>query len=192
MSIFNVISLLGGLSLFLYGMRVMGDGLKKNSSSTLKKVLARVTNNAVKGFLLGVLVTALIQSSKATIVLTAGLVGAGMLTLRQSIGIVLGANVGTTATGQIIRLLDLNASGGAQWLNFLKPDTLAPIAALIGIVLGNLLSMLFAVWIDFTFQFSTGAILLAFLFSASVGIIFGWAPARKASRLNPIDALRSM
>ena len=135
MSIFNVISLLGGLSLFLYGMRVMGDGLKKNSSSTLKKVLARVTNNAVKGFLLGVLVTALIQSSKATIVLTAGLVGAGMLTLRQSIGIVLGANVGTTATGQIIRLLDLNASGGAQWLNFLKPDTLAPIAALIGIVL---------------------------------------------------------
>ena len=135
MSIFNVITLLGGLSLFLYGMRVMGDGLKKNSSSTLKKVLARVTNNALKGFLLGVLVTALIQSSKATIVLTAGLVGAGMLTLRQSIGIVLGANVGTTATGQIIRLLDLNASGGAQWLNFLKPDTLAPIAALIGIVL---------------------------------------------------------
>ncbi len=135
MSVFNVISLLGGLSLFLYGMRVMGDGLKKNSSSALKKVLARVTNNALKGFLLGVLVTALIQSSKATIVLTAGLVGAGMLTLRQSIGIVLGANVGTTATGQIIRLLDLNTNGGAQWLNFLKPDTLAPIAALIGIVL---------------------------------------------------------
>ena len=74
----------------------------------------------------------------------------------------------------------------------LEAVMLSLLGGLIGIVLGNLLSMLFAVWIDFTFQFSTGAILLAFLFSASVGIIFGWAPARKASRLNPIDALRSM
>lgn len=135
MSIFDCISLLGSLGLFLYGMRVMGDGLKKNNGSAMQKALERVTNSTFKSFLLGVLVTALIQSSKATIILTAGLVATGMLTLRQSVGIVLGANVGTTITGQIIRLMDLNGSGGSQWLNFFKPDTLAPFAALVGIVL---------------------------------------------------------
>ena len=135
MSIMNIISLLGGLALFLYGMRIMGDGLKQSNSGAMQKVLSKVTNNPLNGFLLGLLVTALIQSSTATIVLVAGLVGAGILTLRQSVGIVLGANVGTTVTGQIIRLLDLNASGGAQWLNFLKPNTLAPIAAVLGIIL---------------------------------------------------------
>ncbi len=134
MSIFDCISLLGSLGLFLYGMRVMGDGLKKNNGTAMQKALERVTNNSFKGFLLGVLVTALIQSSKATIVLTAGLVASGMLTLRQSVGIVLGANVGTTITGQIIRLMDLNGSGGSQWINFFKPATLAPFAALLGIV----------------------------------------------------------
>lgn len=135
MSIFNVISLLGGLALFLYGMRIMGDGLKKNTGAAMQKALSKVTNNAFKGFVLGLLVTALIQSSTATIVLTAGLVGAGLLTLRQSVGIVFGANVGTTVTGQIIRLMDLNASGAANWLNVFKPDTLAPIAALLGIIM---------------------------------------------------------
>ena len=134
MDIFQVISLLGGLAMFLYGMRLMGDSLKENSSGTLKKVMGKVTDNAFKAFLLGVLVTALIQSSTATIVITAGLVGAGILTLRQSLGIIVGANVGTTVTGQIIRLLDVDGSGSA-WLRFLQPSTLAPIALIIGIVL---------------------------------------------------------
>ena len=134
MTIFNVISLFGGLSLFLYGMRLMGDGLKKGSSSALKAALEKVTNNPIMGFLLGLLVTAVIQSSTATIVLTSGLVGSGLLTLRQSIGVILGANVGTTVTAQIIRLLDVNA-GPASWVNFFKPATLAPLAAILGIFL---------------------------------------------------------
>ena len=134
MDIFNIISLLGGLALFLYGMRLMGDSLKENSSGTLKKAMSKVTNNPVKAFVLGVLVTALIQSSTATIVITAGLVGAGILTLHQSLGIIIGANVGTTVTGQIIRLLDLDASGGSSILRFFQPSTLAPVALIVGIV----------------------------------------------------------
>ena len=134
MDIFNMISLLGGLAMFLYGMRLMGDSLKENSSGTLKRIMGKVTDNPLKAFLLGVLVTALIQSSTATIVITAGLVGAGILTLHQSLGIIIGANVGTTVTGQIIRLLDIDASGTSV-LRFFQPSTLAPIALIIGIVL---------------------------------------------------------
>ena len=134
MDIFDVISLLGGLAMFLYGMRLMGDSLKENSSGTLKRAMEKVTNNPFKAFLLGIFVTALIQSSTAMIVITAGLVGAGILTLRQSLGIIVGANVGTTVTGQIIRLLDIDSSGAA-WLRFFQPSTLAPLALIIGIVL---------------------------------------------------------
>ena len=133
MTIFNIITLFGGLALFLYGMRLMGDGLKKGSTDALKRAMEKVTNSPLTGFFLGLAVTAVIQSSTATIVLTSGLVGAGILTLRQSIGIILGANVGTTVTGQIIRLLDVNASA-ASWLNLFKPSTLAPLAAVIGIL----------------------------------------------------------
>ena len=134
MDIFNVISLLGGLAMFLYGMRLMGDSLKQNSSGTLKVAMGKVTDNPLKAFILGLLVTALIQSSTATIVITAGLVGAGILTLHQSLGIIIGANVGTTVTGQIIRLLDIDASGTSV-LRFFQPSTLAPIALIVGIVL---------------------------------------------------------
>ena len=134
MDIFDVISLLGGLAMFLYGMRLMGDSLKENSSGALKRAMEKVTNNPVKAFFLGMLVTALIQSSTAMIVITAGLVGAGILTLHQALGIIVGANVGTTVTGQIIRLLDVDASG-AMWLRFFQPSTLAPIALILGMVL---------------------------------------------------------
>lgn len=134
MSVFDVISLFGGLAMFLYGMRLMGDALKENSSGTLKAAMEKVTNNPLKAFVLGLLVTALIQSSTATIVITAGLVGAGILTLHQSLGIIIGANVGTTVTGQIIRLLDVDASG-ASWLQVFQPSTLAPIALILGMVL---------------------------------------------------------
>ena len=133
MTIFNLIALFGGLALFLYGMRLMGDGLKKGSSDAFKSAMEKVTNNPLVGFLLGLGVTAVIQSSTATIVLTSGLVGAGILSLHQSIGVILGANVGTTVTGQIIRLLDVNASD-TSLLNFFKPSTLAPLASIIGIL----------------------------------------------------------
>ena len=136
MKVFDVISLLGGLAMFLYGMRLMGDALKENSSGTLKIAMGKVTNNPFKAFILGLLVTALIQSSTATIVITAGLVGAGILTLHQSLGIIIGANVGTTVTGQIIRLLDVNSTGtGSVLLQFFQPSTLAPVALVLGMVL---------------------------------------------------------
>ena len=134
MSIFDILSLLGGLAMFLYGMRLMGDSLKESNSGALKNIMEKVTDNQFKAFLLGIGVTALIQSSTATIVITSGLVAAGILTLHQSLGIIVGANVGTTVTGQIIRLLDLNAEGNS-FLRFFQPSTLAPIALIIGIVL---------------------------------------------------------
>lgn len=134
MSIFDVLTLFGGLAMFLYGMRLMGDALKEGSSGALKRALEGVTNNTFKAFLLGVAVTAVIQSSTATIVITSGLVAAGILSLKQSLGIVIGANVGTTVTGQIIRLIGLNDSS-AGWLQFFKPSTLAPLALIMGIVL---------------------------------------------------------
>lgn len=134
MSIFDVITLFGGLAMFLYGMRLMGNSLRESSSGTLKVAMEKVTNNPIKAFLLGVFVTAVIQSSTATIVITAGLVGAGIITLKQSLGIIIGANVGTTVTGQIIRLLDVDASG-SSWLQIFKPSTLAPLALILGIIL---------------------------------------------------------
>lgn len=133
-TIITAIKLLGGLAMFLYGMEVMGDGLKQGSGTVLKNVLGKLTQNAVLGVLTGALVTAVIQSSTATIVLTVGLIGAGILNLRQAVTIVLGANIGTTVTAQIIRLMDIDSSGGSI-LAFFKPDTLAPIALIIGIIL---------------------------------------------------------
>ncbi len=131
---YKIIALLGGLAMFLYGMRVMGDGLKSCSGSAMKAALAKVTSRPALGFLLGTLVTCMIQSSTATIVLTVGLVGAGFLTFRQSIGIVLGANVGTAITAQIIRLMDVQA-GTTSLLYLFNADNLAPIALILGIVL---------------------------------------------------------
>ncbi len=134
MNIFNAITLFGGLAMFLYGMRLMGDGLKTSSSGPLKKAMERVTQTPLKAFFLGVAVTAVIQSSKATIVLTSGLVGAGIISLQQSLGIIIGANVGTTVTGQIIRLLDVS-SPGSWFLQLLTPAALASLALIIGIVI---------------------------------------------------------
>lgn len=134
MTIFDVLALFGGLALFLYGMRLMGDGLKESSSGALKKALESVTNNPFKAFLLGVGVTAVIQSSTATIVITSGLVAAGLISLHQSLGIIVGANVGTTVTGQILRAMGIN-NNSATILQFFKPSTLAPIALIIGIIL---------------------------------------------------------
>ncbi len=132
-TILMIIKLLGGLAMFLYGMEIMGDGLKQGSGTALKNVLGKLTQNVVLGLITGTLVTAVIQSSTATIVLTVGLIGAGILNLRQAVSIVLGANIGTTITAQIIRLMDIESSGFSL-LTFLKPDTLAPIALVIGIV----------------------------------------------------------
>ncbi len=132
--IMMAVKLLGGLAMFLYGMEIMGDGLKQGSGTALKNVLGKLTHNVVLGVLTGALVTAVIQSSTATIVLTVGLIGAGILNLRQAVSIVMGANIGTTVTAQIIRLMDIESSGGSI-LTFFKPDFLAPVALILGIVL---------------------------------------------------------
>lgn len=132
--ILTTIKLLGGLAMFLYGMEVMGDGLKQGSGNALKNVLGKLTHNVLLGVLTGTLVTAVIQSSTATIVLTVGLLGAGILNLKQAVSIVMGANIGTTVTAQLIRLMDIDSSGPSL-LTFFKPDTLAPVALIIGIIL---------------------------------------------------------
>ncbi len=133
-TVLTIIALLGGLAMFLYGMEIMGDGLKQSSGGALKAFLGKLTHNAFLGLLTGMVVTAIIQSSTATIVLTVGLIGAGILSLKQAVSIVLGANIGTTVTAQIIRLMDIDSTGNTM-MAFFKPDTLAPIALVIGIFL---------------------------------------------------------
>ena len=129
-----IVQLLGGLAMFLYGIEVMGDGLKNSSGAALKRVLEKVTGNVIMGVLTGALVTAVIQSSTATIVLTVALIGAGVLSLKQAVSIVMGANIGTTITAWIITLANVEASD--NWFLWLfDTDTLAPIALVAGIIL---------------------------------------------------------
>ena len=128
-----IIQLLGGLAMFLYGIELMGDGLKNSSGEALKRVLEKVTGNILMGVLTGALVTAVIQSSTATIVLTVALIGAGVLNLKQAVSIVMGANIGTTITAWIIQLGSIESDG--SWLLWLfDTDTLAPIALVLGII----------------------------------------------------------
>ena len=129
-----IIQLLGGLAMFLYGIEVMGDGLKNSSGAALKRVLEKVTGNVLMGVLTGALVTAVIQSSTATIVLTVALIGAGVLNLKQAVSIVMGANIGTTITAQIIRLSSIEA-GDNLLLMLFDTETLAPVALVVGIIL---------------------------------------------------------
>ncbi len=134
MDIFSVITIIGGLAMFLYGIEIMSSGLKSTSGTALKTVLGKETQNVVLGVITGMLVTAVIQSSTATIVLTVGLISANILNLKQAVSIVMGANIGTTVTAQILRLMDLD-SGDSMILEFFKPSTLAPIALIVGIIL---------------------------------------------------------
>lgn len=129
-----IVQMLGGLAMFLYGIEVMGDGLKNSSGDALKRVLEKVSGNLVTGVLTGTLVTAVIQSSTATIVLAVALIGAGVLTLKQAVAIVMGANIGTTITAWITNLAFME-SGGNFFLWLFDTDTLAPIALFLGIVL---------------------------------------------------------
>ena len=133
MTIFNVINLSGGIALFLYGMSIMGTGLEKLAGGKMEAVLQRLTSSVWKAVLLGAILTGLIQSSAGTTVICIGLVNSGIFTLSQAIGIIMGANIGTTVTGQLIRLSDISGSG---WLlTMLKPSTFSPIVAFVGAVL---------------------------------------------------------
>ncbi len=132
LGISNVISLLGGVALFLFGMSLMGDGLKKVAGNQLEIILYKLTSTPLKGVLLGTGVTAVIQSSSATSVMVVGFVNSGMMQVRQAIGIVLGAILGTSVTGWILCLSDISGSG---WVSLLSTETLTGVVAVVGIVL---------------------------------------------------------
>lgn len=136
MTIFDVLTLIFGISLFLFGMNLMGDTLKKSAGRKLKGILGRLTASPIKGFLLGTLVTAIIQSSSATTVMVIGFVNSGTMLLSQAVGVIMGANVGTAVTSWITALSGLGSGGVTNsLLQWFKPSTFTPILALIGICL---------------------------------------------------------
>ncbi len=133
MTIFNVLSLIGGLSLFLFGMNIMGNALEKRAGNRLKKILASLTSSPIKGLMLGLAVTAVIQSSSATTVMVVGFVNSGIMTLRQAINVIMGANIGTTVTAWMLSLTGI--SGDSLFIQLLKPTSFTPILALIGAIM---------------------------------------------------------
>ena len=133
MTVFNVFSLLGGLALFLFGMDIMGKALEKQAGGQLQKILSKLTDNPLKGFFLGLCVTAVIQSSSATTVMVVGFVNSGIMELHQAIGVIMGSNVGTTVTSWILSLSGLQ--GDSLFIQLLKPTSFSPVLAFIGILL---------------------------------------------------------
>ena len=133
MSIFNAIALIGGLALFLYGMNLLGDGLSKTSGGKLESILEKLTSNPIKGVLLGAGVTAVIQSSSATTVMVVGFVNSGIMKLHQAVGIIMGANIGTTATSWLLSLTGIQ--GDSFFIKMLKPMSFSPILAIIGVIM---------------------------------------------------------
>ena len=131
--IFNIISLLGGLALFLFGMDTMGKALERQAGGRLQTILAKMSSTVLKGFLLGAAVTAVIQSSSATTVMVVGFVNSGIMTLKQAVGVIMGSNVGTTITSWVLSLSGLE--GDSFLIKLFKPTTLAPLVGTIGIVL---------------------------------------------------------
>ena len=131
--LFKIIALLGGLSLFLFGMDVMGKALERQAGGKLQTILAKMSSNVFKGFLLGMGVTAVIQSSSATTVMVVGFVNSGIMTLKQAVGVIMGSNIGTTVTAWILSLSGLE--GDSFLIKFFKPSTLAPLIGIIGILL---------------------------------------------------------
>ncbi len=133
MDIFGILTMIGGLSMFLYGMKTMGDGLEKLSGGRLEHILEKLTSRRIMAVLLGVLVTGAIQSSSATTVMVVGFVNSGIMKLSQAVGIIMGANIGTTVTSWLLSLTGIESSN--VFLRMLKPSSFAPILALIGIIM---------------------------------------------------------
>ena len=131
--IFKIITLLGGLALFLFGMDVMGKALERQAGGKLQTILAKMSSNVFKGFLLGLGVTAVIQSSSATTVMVVGFVNSGIMTLKQAVGVIMGSNIGTTVTAWILSLSGLE--GDSFIIKLFKPSTLAPLIGIIGVIL---------------------------------------------------------
>ena len=132
-SIFNIINLIGGLAIFLFGMTLMGEALERRAGNQLKNVLSKLTTNKYKGFLLGLVVTGIIQSSSATTVMVVGFVNSGIMALKQAINVIMGANIGTTVTPWLLSLIGIE--GDVWYVNILKPTSFTPILALIGCIM---------------------------------------------------------
>ena len=133
MDFFSVLALLGGLAIFLYGMNLMGDGLAKVAGGKLERILETLTSNPIRAVLLGLGVTAVIQSSSATTVMVVGFVNSGIMKLSQVVGIIMGANIGTTVTSWILSLTGIQSDNFI--IQLFKPTSFSPILALIGVVL---------------------------------------------------------
>ena len=133
MDFFSVVTMIGGLAMFLYGMQVMGDGLAKVSGGKMEKILENLTSSKIKAVFLGLAVTAVIQSSSATTVMVVGFVNSGIMKLTQAVGVIMGANIGTTVTAWILSLTGIESSN--FFLSLVKPTTFAPILAMVGVVL---------------------------------------------------------
>ena len=131
MDIFGILTMVGGLALFLFGMNAMGQGLEKLSGSRLERILEKMTSNPFKAIMLGALVTAVIQSSSATTVMVVGFVNSGIMRLSQAIGVIMGANIGTTMTSWLLSLTGIQ--GESIFMQLLKPTSFTPILAIIGI-----------------------------------------------------------
>ena len=133
MDIFNFLTMIGGLCLFLFGMNLMGQALERRAGGKLRELLGKMTGKITAGFLTGLGVTAIIQSSSATTVMVVGFVNSGLMTLRQAINVIMGANVGTTVTAWLLSLGGIDSS--SVWVRLLKPTSFTPVLALIGIIL---------------------------------------------------------
>ncbi len=133
MDIFDTLEMIGGLCLFLFGMNIMGQALERRAGSRLRTTLGKMTGKTMTGFLTGLVVTAVIQSSSATTVMVVGFVNSGLMTLKQAIGVIMGANIGTTVTAWLLSLGGI--SGDAVWVQLLKPTSFTPVLALIGIIM---------------------------------------------------------
>ena len=133
MSFFDFLTMVGGLALFLYGMKILGDGLSQASGGRLEKILEKLTNNPLKAVLVGAGVTGIIQSSSATTVMVVGFVNSGIMKLEQAVGIIMGANIGTTVTSWILGLTGIDSS--FFWIQMLKPTSFSPILAIVGVAI---------------------------------------------------------
>jgi len=178
MDIFNVLTLLGGLCLFLFGMNIMGQALERRAGNSLRTLLGKLTTSKLAGFLTGCGVTAVIQSSSATTVMVVGFVNSGLMTLRQGIHVILGANVGTTVTSWILSLAGIDSN--VVWIKLLKPDSFTPVLAVIGII--------FYMFCKSSKKKDTGMILLGF-----ATLMFGMETMSSAvSGISEVPAFRQL
>ena len=173
MDITHITSLLGGIALFLYGMSIMGAGLEKLAGGKMQGVLQKLTSSTLKAVIFGTLITGVIQSSAGTVVICVGLVNSGIMTLTQSVGVIMGANIGTTVTGQLIRMADI--SGDSLWLTLIQPKTFAPVVAFVGCI--------FYVFIRNAKKKNIGQIMLGFgiLFTGMSLMDTGVSPLRESA-----------